>query len=83
MVDQDYMSVTMKLAPTRQIYDYVSEVERINSDIELEEERIRGELSMKISENADVLTRNCERMGSLGSCAGQSYIFHKTRSREA
>ena len=65
VVDQDYMSVTMKLAPTRQIYDYVSEVERINSDIELEEERIRGELSMKISENADVLTRNCERMGAL------------------
>ena len=65
VVDQDYMSVTMKLAPTRQIYDYVSEVERINSDIELEEERIRGELSMKISENADVLTRNCEKMGAL------------------
>ena len=65
VVDQDYMSVTMKLAHTRQIYDYVSEVERINSDIELEEERIRGELSMKISENADVLTRNCEKMGAL------------------
>ena len=65
VVDQDYMSVTMKLAPTRQIYEYVSEVERINSDIELEEERIRGELSMKISENAEVLTRNCEKMGAL------------------
>ena len=65
VVDQDYMSVTMQLKPTEQIYDYICEVEKINADIDMEEERIREQLSRKVSLKAEVLTRNCERMGAL------------------
>lgn len=64
-VDQDYMSVTMKLKPTDEIYGYVSEVEKINSEIEVEEERIREVLSKEISKNSDTLLKNCEKMGAL------------------
>ena len=65
VVDQDYMSVTMQLKPTEKIYDYVKEVEQINSEIETEEERIRSELSGKISEKAEVIMQNCEKIGAL------------------
>ena len=65
IVDQDYMSVTMQLKPTEKVYEYVTEVEKINSDIEAEEERIREELSKKISEKEKVILDNCEKMGAL------------------
>ena len=65
IVDQDYMSVTLQLKPTEEIYRYINEVEKINSDIEVEEERIREELSRKISQKADVILANCDKMGAL------------------
>lgn len=65
VVDQDYMSVTLQLKPTEKVYEYVTEVEKINSDIEVEEERIREELSRKISKKEDVILSNCEKMGAL------------------
>lgn len=65
IVDQDYMSVTMQLKPTEKIYNYVSEVEKINSEIEIEEERIREELSRKISKKSEVILHNCDKMGAL------------------
>lgn len=65
IVDQDYMSVTLQLKPTKEIYTYVNEIEELNSDIELEEERIRSDLSKKISEKAEVILQNCEKMGAL------------------
>lgn len=65
VVDQDYMSVTLQLKPTEKIYGYVCETEKINSEIEMEEERVREHLSRKISEKADVILRNCEKMGAL------------------
>lgn len=65
IVDQDYMSVTMQLKPTEKIYNYVSEVEKINSEIEIEEERIREELSRKISKKSEVILHNCNKMGAL------------------
>lgn len=65
VVDQDYMSVTLQLKPTEKIYGYVNEVEKINADIEVEEERIRSDLSKKISAKADVILQNCEKMGAL------------------
>ncbi|MGN0735812.1 MAG: hypothetical protein ACI4LP_08405 [Anaerovoracaceae bacterium] len=64
-VDQDYMSVTLQLKPTEKVYEYVTEVEKINSDIEVEEERIREDLSRKISKKEKVILENCEKMGSL------------------
>lgn len=65
IVDQDYMSVTLQLKPTEEIYKYVNEIEEINAQIEEEEERVRGVLSKKISERADVLLENCEKIGAL------------------
>ena len=65
VVDQDYMSVTLQLKPTDKVYEYVTEVEQINSAIEVEEERIREELSKKISEKEQVILENCEKMGAL------------------
>ena len=65
IVDQDYMSVTLQLKPTEEIYKYVNEIEEINAQIEEEEERVRGVLSKKISEKADVLLENCEKIGAL------------------
>ena len=59
------MSVTMQLKPTEKIYNYVSEVEKINSEIEIEEERIREELSRKISKKSEVILHNCDKMGAL------------------
>ena len=55
VVDQDYMSVTLQLKPTEEIYKFVNEIEEINAKIEAEEERVRGELSAKIAIKADAL----------------------------
>lgn len=65
IVDQDYMSVTLQLKPTEEVYKYVNEIEEINAEIEAEEERIRGELSKKIAAKAEVLNENCEKVGAL------------------
>ena len=65
IVDQDYMSVTLQLKPTEEIYKFVNEIEAINAEIEEEEEKIRAELSKKIARKADVLLDNCEKIGEL------------------
>lgn len=65
MTDQDYMSVTMQLKPTEKVYEYTSEMEKMNEEIDAEEERIREVLSRKISEKAKVILENCEKMGAL------------------
>ncbi len=65
VVDQDYMSLTLQLKPTEEIYKFVNEIEEINAKIDIEEERVRGELSAKIAKKADVLLENCEKIGAL------------------
>ncbi len=65
VVDQDYMSVTLQLKPTEEIYEFVNEIEKINEKIDDEEERVRGELSKKIAKKASVLLENCEKIGAL------------------
>ncbi len=65
VVDQDYMSLTLQLKPTEEIYKFVNEIEEINAKIDIEEERVRGELSAKIAKKAHVLLENCEKIGAL------------------
>jgi dsDNA-specific endonuclease/ATPase MutS2 len=65
IVDQDYMSITFKLKPNENVYSYVAAVEELNSDIDIEEERIREVLSRKIAAKAEILLNNCEIIGSL------------------
>lgn len=65
MTDQDYMSATLQLKPTETVYGYISEIEKLNEEIDAEEERIREVLSKKISEKAGVILENCDKMGAL------------------
>ncbi len=65
MTDQDYMSATMQLKPTRTVYGYIGEMEKLNERIDGEEEKIREKLSRKISDKAQVIEENCDKMGAL------------------
>ncbi|MEE0797136.1 MAG: hypothetical protein UIJ88_04820 [Anaerovoracaceae bacterium] len=65
ITDQDYMSVTFQLKPTDQIRQYTAEMETLNAGIDEEEEKVREALSRKIAARADVLIRNCEKVGAL------------------
>lgn len=65
VVDQDYMSVTFQLKPSEEAYAYIGETERLNGEIEDEEEKVRKVLSLKISEYEDVLLENCKKIGAL------------------
>lgn len=63
--DQDYMSVTFRLKPNAEVHKYTQEMEKLNMDIEAEEDRIREVLSRKIAGYRFQLLRNCEIMGKL------------------
>ena len=65
VTDQDYMSATLRLKPTDKIRAYIAETENVNAEIEAEEERVREGLSRKIAAGADVILRNCEKIGAL------------------
>ncbi len=71
-VDQDYMSVTFQLKPTDRIRGYIAETEKLNAEIETEEEKVREDLSRKIFQKADVLLANCEKMGALDLALGRA-----------
>lgn len=64
-VDQDYMSITLKLKPSEEVFHISNKIEVLNQKIEDEEERITEVLSKKISEWKDILLENCEIMGAL------------------
>ena len=49
-------------------------------NIETEEEKVREDLSRKISQKADVTPGKLPKDGSFGSGPGKSHIFHKARS---
>ena len=59
------MSVTFKLKPGEETYVYTGEIEKLNGEIEDEEEKVRKILSLKISEYTDVLLENCTKIGAL------------------
>ncbi len=42
------MSVTFQLKPTDRIRGYIAETEKLNAEIETEEEKVREDLSRKI-----------------------------------
>lgn len=65
LVDQDYMSVTYQLKPSDEAYEYIGEIEKLNGEIEDEEEKVRKELSLKISKYEAVLLENCRKIGAL------------------
>ena len=64
MTDQDYMSATLQLKPTETVYGYISEIEKLNEEIDAEEERIREVLSKKIACCYLRYTQNLAKYGS-------------------
>lgn len=65
MIDQDYMSVTLQLKPTPEVYKLMGEIETVNTEIEEEEEKVRETLSQIIFKKSKVLLENCEKIGKL------------------
>lgn len=63
--DQDYMSVTFQLKPSEEVHKFTETMEKLNMEIESEEDRIREVLSQKISKHRDKLLKNCETIGQL------------------
>lgn len=71
-VDEDYMTVTFELKPDEKIYALTEQMENLVTEIEEEETVVRQRLSLKIAEFADVLLRNCKRIGLLDVALGKA-----------
>ncbi len=65
MTDQDYMSATFVLKPNDRVFELQKEIDKLNIDMEEEEERICGVLTEKIASSKEDLLYNCERIGEL------------------
>lgn len=63
--EEDYMTVTFTVKPNEEIYALQREMEEMNTLIEDEELSIRTELSQKIGREADILKKNCGKIGAL------------------
>ena len=72
IVDQDYMSITFQLKANEVVYGYMREMEQLHAELEEEEARICGMLSLEIAKHAEVLTGNCEKMGALDLALGKA-----------
>lgn len=64
-VDEDYMSVTFQLQPGDEVYSLTEQMENLITEIEEEELVVRQRLSLSISEFAEILLENCEKIGAL------------------
>ena len=72
IVDQDYMSVTFQLKANEVVYGLMREMDELHAALEEEETEVCRMLSEKISEHAEVLLENCERMGALDVALGKA-----------
>ncbi len=72
LADQDYMSATFQLKANEIVYEYMKKMDELNVELEEEEERIRRELSLAISQHAQVLNSNCDKMGALDVALGKA-----------
>lgn len=64
-IEEDYMSVTFELKDSEEVFALVKEEEKLNERIDEEELLIRERLSKEISNNAELLSENCRRLGKL------------------
>ncbi|MCQ2555049.1 MAG: hypothetical protein MJ171_05300 [Clostridia bacterium] len=65
ITSEDYMGVTLVLKPNEEVFRLTSEMENVELQIEEEEERVRADISKKISLFRDPILRNTERIGKL------------------
>ena len=72
IVDQDYMSVTFQLKANEVVYGLMREMDEVHAALEEEETEVCRMLSEKISEHAEVLLENCEKMGTLDVALGKA-----------
>ena len=72
IVDQDYMSVTFQLKANEVVYGLMREMDEVHAALEEEETEVCRMLSEKISEHAEVLLENCEKMGALDVALGKA-----------
>ena len=72
IVDQDYMSVTFQLKANEAVYGLMRQMDEVHAALEEEEAEVCKMLSEKISEHAEVLLENCDRMGALDVALGKA-----------
>ena len=77
MVDQDHMSMTFMLKANDVIFGHMREMDVLHGQIEEEEEEVRRQISLEIFKYAEILLRNCERMGSLDLTLGKAIFAVK------
>lgn len=63
MTDEDYMSATFVLKPNDAVFELRKDMDKLNEQIEEEEERICAVLSQEIAASGDAILNNCERIG--------------------
>lgn len=71
-IDEDYMTVTFVLKPGEEVFALTGQMETLVTEIEEEETVVRQQLSLKVAEFADVLKRNCSRIGHLDVALGKA-----------
>ena len=71
-VHEDYMTVTFELQPGEEVYALTRQMEDLVTEIEEEETAVRQNLSLKISQYAQVLTSNCQKIGQLDVALGKA-----------
>ena len=71
-IDEDYMTVTFVLKPGEEVFALTGQMENLVTEIEEEETVVRQQLSLKVAEFADVLKRNCSRIGHLDVALGKA-----------
>lgn len=71
---QDYMTATFGLRPTPEVYELQRRMEDVNTEIEEEEEAVRKTLSLRISEFAEALKTNCDRVGKIDFHIAKAYF---------
>lgn len=71
-IDEDYMTVTFVLKPGEEVFALTGQMENLVTEIEEEETVVRQQLSLKAAEFADVLKRNCSRIGHLDVALGKA-----------
>ncbi len=63
--DEDYLSVTFALKNTDEIDAFIREMDSLNEIIEGEELFIREALSKEVFRSAEILRKNCDKIGEL------------------
>lgn len=65
MNDQDYMTVTYTIKPTKEVYELNQKIDLINEKLEELEFQVRKSLSKEIGRYKETLLANCSKIGQI------------------